>query len=101
MAKQLLSLGIEGAYFAVLGDGEIGKLSSFGRGSVGGIDTDLRLEVRPTSSLVLGIGGRYTRFFFAFDGSGAMTDQNGDGKKDVGGAVDQFYGGFLTVGYVH
>ncbi|MCC6998439.1 MAG: hypothetical protein IT370_27755 [Deltaproteobacteria bacterium] len=100
IVRTLFQTYVDAAYLLVLDTGEIGKATSFGGGFVGGLDGELGLDIRPTRSLTLRIGGRYTRFFYDFDNSGRLADQNNDGKQDVGGALDQYFGGFVSLGYL-
>ena len=100
IVRTLCATYVDAAYLLVLDTGEIGKATSFGGGFVGGLDAELGLDIRPTRSLTLRIGGRYTRFFYDFDNSGRLADQNNDGKQDVGGALDQYFGGFVSLGYL-
>ena len=100
IVRTLFATYVDAAYLLVLDTGEIGKATSFGGGFVGGLDGELGLDIRPTRALTLRIGGRYTRFFYDFDNSGRLADQNNDGKQDVGGALDQYFGGFVSLGYL-
>jgi hypothetical protein len=48
------------------------------------------------------VGGRYTRIGYSFDGSGAKTTMRDadPASKDVGGALDQYFGGYVLGGYL-
>ena len=86
----------------VLSAGEMTDMDKFGGASMLGIDFDVGLEYRPLARLVVKAGGRFTQIGYAFDGSGAMAN-NLDGdptSKDVGGATDRYFGGYLTAGWL-
>jgi hypothetical protein len=97
-----VALVLAARYLQVLDAGEISTTNFYGSGSALGVDADLALEWTFLGRAVLRVGGRYQRFAFSFDGNGRLSN-NRDGNpatQDVGGATDQYYGGYLTVGYV-
>ena len=79
--------------------GEVQQIDEYGTATMFGIDLDLGAEYALSPKLTLRAGGRLTRISFDFDGSGARTDRDGDPQPDVGGALDQYIGGYVTVGY--
>lgn len=89
-----------------LGAGDIEAMDSYGESSVTGLDLDLGAEIAPLSSwpvpaaLRVRLGLRYIRVGLGFDGSGALTELDGDGETDVDGASDSYLGGYLAAGYV-
>ena len=88
-------------YLHVLSAGEITDPSRYGEGAPTGLALDVALEVRATLRLVMRAGVSYTRFAFDF-GTGGDLAVNRDGDpndQDVGGALDVYLGGYLTVGY--
>ena len=73
--------------------------------SVSGRLVDARGNGVPNATLcvreriMLAAYGHYQRISFSFKGKGLLTDRDGDGETDVGGAADLYLGGFVTAGY--
>ncbi len=89
------------AKFLVITDtGEIQTTDSFGSASVSGLEADAGFEYRLDARLLFRAGIHLTRIAFDFDGNGAESDRDGDGNSDVGGALDQYLGGYATAGYL-
>ena len=88
----------DGRYLHVLDAGEISGQDAYGSGTVRGVDLEAAVSYAATERLEIRAGIHYLRMAFAFDGSGAMTDLDGDPDKDVGGAADTWIGGFVTGG---
>ncbi len=98
------SLDLAFRFLAVLASGDFSNTSTgYGTGTTSGVDIMTGLEVRPTDRLTIRAGFRYTRIAFAFDGNGDNLSTNRDmdpSTKDVGGALDQYIGGYATVGWL-
>ncbi len=91
-----------GAYLVMLAAGEIQETAFYGGGSVQGVEAEIGIDIRIRPRLLGKIGGRYQRIAYDFDGSGMQTTmRDGDGSdQDVGGALDEYLGGYVTVGYL-
>jgi hypothetical protein len=89
-------------YLQVLDAGEMNDTAFYGSGGALGFDGGIGLEYIFARRAVVRLGGRYQRFALSFDGNGTLSN-NRDGNsatQEVSGATDQFYGGYLTVGYM-
>jgi hypothetical protein len=92
------SVGVGGRYLRPLGAGEIMEADAYGAGTAQGYVFDASVAYRIRPRLFVRAGLDYMKMALAFDGSGAMTDVDGDVDKDVGGAADTWTGGHVTVG---
>jgi hypothetical protein len=95
-------LAIEGLfkYLDILSAGEFTSNTGYGGGSAAGIEVVAGIEIKPTDRLTLRAGFQYTRVAYSFSQVNALTDRDGDGVKDVGGALDTYTGGYATVGWL-
>jgi hypothetical protein len=84
-----VSLGVSAGYRYVLSPGGI-KTDYFPRLTVGGIEANLYIGYAINDILEARIGFDYRRYFFS------MHSKNGD-MPIVGGAIDQTYGGSLSL----
>jgi len=87
-------------YLIVTSVGDIEGDAAYGPASASGLDVDAGVEYRIDAHLLVRGGIRLQRLSLSFDGTGALSDRNGDGTTDVTGATDQFWGGYATVGYI-
>jgi hypothetical protein len=95
-----MAVNLDLKYLQILNTGDMQKMENYGGGSVTGFDADANFEFRPVTRLVVRVGGRYTRIGYAFDGTGTKTNRDADADKDVGGALDQYFGGYVLGGYL-
>ena len=82
----------------VLDTGEIQKAAHYGAATVTGADVDAGFSYLVSGRYQVNAGVLYTYIAYDFEGNGALTDRNNDGEVDVGGALDQYVGGYLTMG---
>jgi hypothetical protein len=89
-------------YLHVLSSGAIADADQYGGGTVRGLAAEAGLEVVLARRIILRAGARYQRIAFTFDGTGAMANNlDGDpSSQDVGGALDEYWSGFATGGYL-
>jgi hypothetical protein len=97
-----LALLAKASYLLVLSSGAFSEAAGYGPGSVVGVDFEGGLEYRLMPRLPIHVGIHYVRIAYDFDGSGALANnQDGDpSTPDVGGALDEYLGGYATVGYI-
>lgn len=98
-ATPKLFLFAEGRFLAVLETGEMQQPEQYGSAQVTGLDADVGFEYGIGEHYLVRAGARFTQFGYAFQGNGNMTDRNGDGELDVGGAADRYLGGYVTAGF--
>ncbi len=91
-ATQALTLVTELGYRALVGEGDIASDSWFPNASAGGIDFGMQLRYALTSALDVRAGFELERYFFTLD------PEVGDANV-AGGALDQYLGAFVGVGY--
>lgn len=91
-----------GAYLVMLATGEIQETTFYGGGTVQGVEVEGGIDVRISARLSGKVGFRYQRIAYDFDGSGMETTmRDGDAMdQDVGGALDEYVGGYATIGYL-
>jgi len=94
-----LSALVEGKFMAVLGTGEIQQPEQYGAATVTGFDGDLGLEYALGDHFLARAGARLIMLGYSFKGNGELSDRDGNGSADVGGASDRYLGGYLTAGY--
>lgn len=99
-AGDKMALLFSASFLFVMDTGEMQAMNQYGGATVSGLAGDLGLEYRLNTRLLIRGGARIQRIAFDFNGSGALTDRNGDGTADVGGALDQYLGGYATAGYL-
>jgi hypothetical protein len=88
-------------FMYVLGVGDFMATDiGYGDGSTAGLDSEIGAEYQIDARLMVRAGLRLQRIGFSFDGNGILTDRNRDGLADVGGAVDQYYGGYAAATYL-
>jgi hypothetical protein len=71
--------------------GEIGQASRYGRAQVRAFRLDAGIDFFLYRGIKLAIIGIYEQYSFTFVGTGAL---------EANGALDQYYGGVITIGYV-
>lgn len=91
-ATRTLSLVTELGYRAVVGEGDIATDSWFPNASAGGIDFSMQLRYALSEALDVRAGFQLERYFFS------LNPEVGDAKV-AGGALDQYIGAFVGVGY--
>jgi hypothetical protein len=91
---------VEAKFLAVLDTGEIQQPTQYGAAKVTGVDADGGVEMRFGQHFLARAGARLLFMGYDFKGTGAMTDRDGNGETDVGGAADRYLGGYLTAGYL-
>ena len=89
----------EGKVMGVLSAGDIQLENEYGAGRIVGFDADAGLEITIKNHFLIRGGARLTFVDYAFDGSGDKTERDGVAPFDVGGARDQYLGGYFTFGY--
>lgn len=94
-----LSALAEGKFMAILSTGEVQNPEQYGAATVTGFDADLALEYALTDHFLVRAGGRLMAIGYKFKGNGELSDRDGNGEADVGGASDRYLGGYLTGGY--
>jgi hypothetical protein len=95
-----LALIAEAAWMVMLSTGQISEDAYYGDGSVVGLVGDAGVDIGFSDRLHLRGGVRYQRIAYDFDGTGVdSTDRDGDPDQDVGGALDQYFGFYATLGY--
>lgn len=91
-ATRELSLVTDLGYRAIVGEGDIASDSWFPNASAGGIDFGMQLRYALTESLDVRAGFELERYFFT------LNPEVGDDNV-AGGALDQYIGAFVGVGY--
>jgi hypothetical protein len=86
----------------LLGAGEIQQIDQYGTATLTGIDADAGLEIVATPRIVVRVVGRIAAIGYDFAGDGEQTyGRDGDPDTiDIGGALDRYLGGQVTVGYL-
>jgi hypothetical protein len=101
LGSEKMALEATGRYLMVMEAGDISTLDNYGGGTVNGLDIAGGIELRPKERLTLRLGARYTRIAFDFDGTGADASmRDADPEQDVGGALDEYVGGYATAGWL-
>ena len=97
-----LALLAEARYLLVLGSGEFSDQNNYGSGSTVGVDFEGGLEYRLMPRLPIHVGVHYVRIAYDFDGTGNLANNldMDPSTPDVGGALDEYLGGYATVGYI-
>ena len=96
-----LALVAGGNYLHILGTGAMELPANYGGGTVIGLDAEVALELMATRHVIVRAGGQFLRMAYDFDGTGMKTtNRDADPDQDVGGALDVYFGGFVTAGYV-
>lgn len=100
-----VALNVDARYLAISSAGEFSSMDNYGGGTIAGVDVDAGLEVRPVPRVAVRGGVRYLRVAFDFDGTGADTKRDSlptpaDDDQDVGGALDEYLGGYVTASYL-
>jgi hypothetical protein len=93
------SVQAEARYMAVLSAGDIQLESQYGKSLTTGFDADAFVQAKFLEHFLVRAGLHFTFVGFAFNTITPKTDPTGDMKRDVGGASDQYLGGYLTLGY--
>jgi hypothetical protein len=94
-----IAAGAEFHYLIVSALGEMQQSDQYGSASIFAFDVDLGVDVRLLPSIVAVAGVRLVRFGMKFDGSGSLTDRNGDSTQDVQSAADQYLGLYAGAAY--
>lgn len=95
------AIAADARYLAVLSAGEIEDAAQYGGDAVHGLDLDAAIELTAMPRVLVRVGARYTRMGHDFDGSGPKASaRDADPDQDVGGAVDVYFGGYVTAGYL-
>ena len=90
----------EARFLFVTKAGQIQQMMQYGTTTITGYDVDLGGEYKLSSSLLVRAGLRYTALSLKFDGSGELTDRNGDGTQDVTAAKDKYLGLYAAAGWL-
>ncbi len=91
----------EARFLFVTKAGQIQQMMQYGTTTITGYDVDLGGEYKLSSNLMVRAGLRYTAMSLKFDGSGDLTDRNGDGTQDVTAAKDKYLGLYATAGWLY
>ncbi|MCG8422612.1 MAG: hypothetical protein MJE77_32250 [Proteobacteria bacterium] len=94
-----LVLFTRSAFLFISDAGPIENENAYGSGSAYGFDAELGIELWLARRLLIRLAGEYTHISHDFEGDGALRDRDGDGTPDVDGALDQYYGAYLTAGF--
>jgi len=100
ITEQIAALG-EARFLFVTKAGQIQAMSQYGTTTITGYDVDLGGEYKLTSTLSVRGGLKYTHLGLTFDGTGDLTDRNGDGTQDVTAASDRYLGFYATAGWLY
>jgi len=95
-----MALYADGRFLLVTDTGDIASSDAYGAATASGLDFDGGLEYRMGARLLMRVGARYQRIALSFDGTGALSDRNGDSTSDVSAATDQYFGGYAVAGYL-
>jgi hypothetical protein len=98
--SERLEVGAGASLGLVLDTGDMQRMDEYGAATVLGLDLEAGATYMMTGQL--GIRGdlRATTFGFTFDGSGAMSNPDGDGTVDIPGGRDSYFGVTVTAGYL-
>ncbi|MCG8420119.1 MAG: hypothetical protein MJE77_19490, partial [Proteobacteria bacterium] len=96
-----LAVSGEARFLLILDTGQMQDGDQYGTGRVTGFDSDLHVEYKIMSSILVRVGGRLALIGYAFRGAGTKANnQDGDlNTQDVAGARDIYYGGYVVAGY--
>ena len=100
ITEQIAAMG-EARFLFVTKAGQIQAMTQYGTTTITGFDVDLGGEYKLSSSLLVRAGLRYTKLGLTFDGTGDLTDRNGDGTQDVTSASDKYLGLYATAGWLY
>lgn len=83
--------------------GDIQNADQYGQMTVTSIDGYLGFDITFMKRFAIRLAGQYTQVGMSFKGTGALSNGNtGDPTmKDVGGATDKYYGGYLSLGVIY
>ncbi len=97
-----LAFNLEARFLFVTNTGEMQAADQYGTASMSGYDADVGFEYKIDARMSVRGGGRILGIAYDFDGTGDLVvNRDGDPSTvDVGGALDQYIGGYLTVGYL-
>ena len=96
-----VALSAEGGYLHCVSATGITDAMAYGKAGVEGLRADLAIEVKVSESTLLRLGGGYTRVVLVFAGEGRLAHSlDGDEARDVGGARDDYLGGYLLFGFL-
>lgn len=87
-------------YLFVTALGEMQEAAQYGAASITAFDVDVGAEYKLTSAISARAGFQLSRFAMTFDGSGALTDRDGDSAQDVTSAADRYLGLYAVAGYL-
>jgi hypothetical protein len=94
-------VGVGGHFYIIQSTGEIQEANQYGGAAVSGLDGELTATYKITSRILLRGSGRYAAITHTFDGSGNLTDRDGNQQQDVGSATDSYLSFFATAGYLY
>ena len=100
VTEKIAALG-EARFLFVTKAGQIQAMTQYGTTTITGYDVDLGAEYKLTSTLSVRGGLKYTHLGLKFDGTGDLTDRNGDGTQDVTAAKDRYLGFYATAGWLY
>ena len=88
-------------FVAVTNTGQIQKPEQYGAATVSGVEGDLGLSYAFAKKAYARAGFSFETIGYAFKGTGALADPDGDMMQDVSGARDTYLGGSLAVGLLY
>lgn len=95
-----LAFGAGVAFLVVLDTGELQQAEAYGNAKVTAFDLDGGVDYLVAPRIVVGAQLRFTTFGLSFDGTGELSDPDGDGTADVPGGRDSYLGGAVTASYL-
>ncbi|RMH44056.1 MAG: hypothetical protein D6689_03595, partial [Deltaproteobacteria bacterium] len=99
-----IALAAEGKFMAIVKAGQIVEPDQYGKSKVTGVSGDVAVEVQAAAHWLVRLGGTVTAVGYAFQpGAGKLSSgRDGDlNSLDVGGAMDRYLGGYVTLGYLY
>lgn len=97
-----ITVAAEARALLVLDAGEIQDPEQYGAATVTGANGDVMVDYQINPQFSVRVGAHAMTLGYDFkEGTGALQDRDGDGSDDVGGARDNWYGGYVTIGYTY
>jgi hypothetical protein len=96
-----ISLQGGGHFYVIQATGEIQDGNQYGGAAVSGFDGEVGASYRFKPKILFNATARYAQFSYLFDGSGDLTDRDGNNQQDVASATDAYLGVVITAGYLY
>lgn len=100
-AAPKIAIDVKLGFMAITDTGQIQKPDQYGAATVSGVEGDLGLSYAFATKLYARAAFSFETIGYAFKGTGALADPDGDMTQDVSGARDTYLGGSLAIGVLY